>query len=76
MAFLGGNQHDSAPSGLDGIAADDLIGGPIGALHQDVGLHQADDVGGRVFVEDHHGIDAVERGENLRSFLFRRDWPA
>ena len=57
--------HDPAAARLDGVAPDDPIGGPVGALDQDVGLHQADDLGGRVFVEDDDRVDACERRQAL-----------
>ena len=31
---------------------------------------------GRVLVEHHDGVDAVERGEELRALVLRRDRPA
>ena len=52
---------------------DYLIGRPVGALDQDVGLDAADDVGRGVVVEDRHGVHAVERGEHFGALLFRVD---
>ena len=42
---------------------------------QNVGLDAADDVGGRVLVEDHDGVDAVERREHLGALVLRVDRP-
>src|SRR5436190_11563348 len=58
-------EDDAAPARLDGIPPDDLIRGPVRALDQNVGLHAADDVTGRVLVEDRDGVDALERGQQL-----------
>ena len=58
-------QHDFPASGFDGIAANNLIGRPVRAFDQDVRLHQANDLRGRVFLKNHHGVDALECGQHL-----------
>ena len=75
VALLDWLADDDAAAGLDGVAADDLIRGPVGALDQDVGLDARDDVGRRVLVEDRHGVDAVEREEDFRALALRVDRP-
>ena len=74
--MLDRNPHDATAAGLDGVTADDLVSRPVGTLHQDVRLTGADDFGGRVLVEDHHDVHALERREHLRPLLLRVDWPA
>ena len=67
--------HDAAAARFDDVAADDLIGGPVGALDEDVGLQLADDRLRRVLVEDHGGIDGRERGNHFGALVFRIDRP-
>ena len=49
---------DAAAAGFDHVAADDAVGGPVGALHQDVGLDRGDDGVRIVLVEDDDRVDA------------------
>src|SRR4051794_9603308 len=60
IALLDRLADDDAAPRLDGIAPDDLVGGPVRALHEHVRLHAADDGGGRVLVEDGDRVDARE----------------
>ncbi len=53
-----------AAAGLDDIAADDGVGGPIGALDQHVGSQRRDHVVRRVFVKGQNdGVDAFQGRE-------------
>ena len=47
--------------------------GPVGALDEHVRLERADDLVRRVFVEDHHGVDRLEREQHLGALGLRRD---
>ena len=66
---------DPPAARFDRVAADDGVGGPVGAFDEHVRLNLADDLGGRFLVEDHRRIDARERGHNLRPLALRRDRP-
>src|SRR5207244_10398248 len=70
-----GNEHNAAAARLDRIPSDDLIRGPVGALDEDVGLDAADDLGGRILVEDRDRVDAGERADDFRAFLLWDDRP-
>jgi hypothetical protein len=60
--------HDLPAPGLHQVAPDDLVGGPIGALHQQVGPEDLDDFVGIVFREGGHEIHAIEGQEHLGTF--------
>ena len=53
VARFESDAHDPAAARLDDVAADDGILGPVGALHEHVGLDRGDDRVRRVLVEDH-----------------------
>jgi hypothetical protein len=61
--------NHSATSRFDNVAADDVIGIPVGALDQDVRLNSRDDRKRRVLVERHDGVHTVESQQNLDPFL-------
>src|SRR5712692_11537356 len=67
---------DLSAAGLDGVAADDGILGPVGALDEHVGLKRRDDVVRRLLVEDHDAVDRRQRRQNLRALRLGRDRPA
>ncbi len=73
MALLERDADDPATARLDGVAADNLIRSPVGAFHEDVGLHGSNDLGRRVLVEEDDGVDGSERGHHLGAFEFGRD---
>ncbi len=64
---------DPAAAGFDDVAADDAVGGPVGALHEDVRLDRGDDGVRIVLVEDDDGIDDGERRQDLGAFLLGVD---
>lgn len=76
MAAFDRNEHHPTTARLDGVAADDLIRRPVGPLDEDVGLDEADDLGGSVLVEDDDRVDAVERRKHFCSFMLWRNWTA
>ena len=59
--------HDAAAARFDDVAADDRVGGPVGAFDEHVRLDALDDLGRRLFVENHDGVDARQRGQDLRA---------
>src|SRR5689334_3889518 len=61
-------QYHRAAARLDGVAADDLIRGPVGSLDQNVGLDATDDIRRRLVVEDRHRVDAGECLEHFAAF--------
>ena len=69
MPFFDCHANDHAAAGFDDVAADDPVGGPVGALHQDVRLDRGDDGVRIVLVEDDDGIDDGERRQDLRALL-------
>ena len=67
---------DAAAAGFDGVAADDLIRRPVGALHQHVRLNARMMSAGVSSSKIDHGVDAVERREHLGALVLRVDRPA
>src|SRR5436190_13335723 len=62
-----------AAARLDGIASDDLVGGPVRPLHQTIRLHPRNDLCWRVVVENRHGVDTLERRQHFRPDELRVD---
>ena len=56
---------DAAPVGDDLFASDDLVGGPVRPLGEDVGPKRADQVDRGGGVEDDDAVDHPERRDNL-----------
>ena len=73
MAFDQGNEHQPAAGGFDLRAADDLVRAVIAPLDQDIGADRGDQLERRVFVEDRHGVDRLERAQDLGAGLGRVD---
>ena len=73
MAVFDRRADHAAAARFDDVAADDLIGGPVGAFHEDVGLEACDDAVRRVLVEDDDGIDRGERRNDLGALGFGVD---
>ncbi len=65
VAGLDRNTDHPAASRFDDVAADDGVGGPVGAFDEHVGLERRNEGVGRLLVEDDHAIDAVERAQDL-----------
>ena len=63
--------NDAAAARLDDIAADDVVGTPVGAFDEDVRLDLSDDLVRRVLVKDDRRVDARERQQQLRAFPLR-----
>src|SRR5262245_51175853 len=74
-AGLDRNSHHFPAARFDRLAADDGIGGPVGAFDEHVRLNLENDLGRRFLVEDDGRIDALERGEDLRPLALRGDRP-
>ena len=66
MALDQGDEHQPAAGGLDLRAADDLIGPIVASLDQHIGTDRLDQFQRRVFVEDGHGVDGLERAARPR----------
>ena len=73
MSLFDRNAHDATSSRFHNIAANDGVVGPIGALHEHVGLQVFYDVVRSLLVEDGHGIDTFKRRKNLGTLMFGRD---
>src|SRR5688572_7488364 len=69
------NSYYPAAARLDRIAPDDRVVGPVSTLDENVRLDGLDDLGGSVFREDDHAIDALERSEDLGALLLVVDRP-
>src|SRR3954463_7517535 len=63
---------DLAAPGLDDVAADNGILGPVRAFHENVRLQRADHVVRSVFVEHNDRIDASQRFQNFYPLPRRR----
>lgn len=74
MSCFDGDTNDATTSRFHDVATDDGLVGPIGALHQHVGLQVFYDGVRSLLVEDGHGIDAFERRKNLGTLVFGRNW--
>lgn len=66
---------NSSASSLDNVSADDGVGRPVGALDENIGLNDSDDVMWRVFGEDHDRVHAAESRENFCTLVLRIDRP-
>ena len=68
-----GIAHDfyAATGGDYFIALWNTVAGVIGSLHLDVGPDLANEGAHIRFIEDHHGIHASERGNDLGTLLLR-----
>jgi hypothetical protein len=68
-----GNGDDAAAGGFHFFATDDLIAGPITAFYEDVREKRGNQFARRRRVEDHHGVDALQRHEDFRALALRDD---
>jgi len=68
------NGDHAAACGLYFLAPDDLIAGPIAALHEYVRKKRRDNFARRGLIEDDHRVDAFERRQNFRALAFRQNW--
>src|SRR5438477_8701038 len=59
------NALDATAARDDLVAPDDVVLGPVGALHEHVGSERGDEVAGRVVVEEDYVIDGGETREHL-----------
>ena len=62
---------DAAAARLDDVAADDVVGTPVRALDEHVGLDAPDDRVRRVLVEDRDGVHALERQQDFGALRLR-----
>ena len=76
MARLDRDADHPAAARLDGIAADNLIRGPVGALHQHVRLNRLDRFSRGVLVEQRDGATHSSAPMNLGALAFRRNRPS
>src|SRR5262245_24150481 len=61
--------HHSAATSLDDVTPDDVVGSPVRALHQHVGLNLRDDRQRRVLVEHNGGVHTLERQQDFDALL-------
>lgn len=73
MSRFDRDTHDATTSRFHNVATDDGVVGPIGALHQHVGLQVFYDVVRCLLVEDGHAINTFEPRKNLGTLMLRRD---
>src|SRR5258707_9042744 len=66
-----GHRHDAAACCLHLFAADNLVSGPVATFDENVREQGGDDALRRQVVEDHDGVNTLQRGENLRAFTLR-----
>src|SRR6266478_6067030 len=66
-----GHRHDAAARRLHFFAANNLVSRPVATLDENVGKQSGDDALRRQIVEDHDGVNALQRGENFRAFALR-----
>ena len=71
-----GDRDHFAAGALHFFTADNLIVGPVSAFYQDVGKERGDGFARGGFVEDHHGVDTIESGEEFGAFTFGDDGAA
>jgi len=74
MAFQQGHPDHPSPSRLHGVSADNVVGAPVGAFDQDIGLDPLDDLCGRVVVKNRDGVNTLERQQDLGAFGLGRNW--
>src|ERR1700674_1371792 len=65
-----GNGNDAPAGSFHFLAADNLVAGPVAALHQNIREQARDQLARRQSIEDHHGVDRFQSGENFRAFAF------
>ena len=73
MPFDHGNEHQPAARFFDLRAADDLVGSVVAPFDEDVGTYRGDQLKRGVFVENGHGVDRLERAQDLGAGLRRVD---
>jgi hypothetical protein len=67
---------DTAASGFDFGAANDLITGPIATFNENIGDEGGDDFLGSRLVKDENRVDTLEAGKNFGALLLRNDGTA
>ena len=72
IAGSNGHGNYAAACGFHFFAADNLVAGPVAAFDKYVREEGGDNFARRWFIENDDGVDAFERGENFRAFLFRK----
>src|SRR2546429_9942324 len=55
------------------VRSDDVGVAPVTSLHQHIGLDDVDEFERRVFIEDRHEVDALERRQHFRALRLRED---
>src|SRR5688572_1604833 len=76
ITLLDRDADDPAAARLDRIAADDLIGCPVGALDQHVRLKRANHLSRGILAEHRDGVDTRERRDELGTLALRGYWSA
>ena len=75
MVLLEGYANYSPSAGLDDIAADDGILGPVGAFDEYIGLKRSDQIVGCLFIKDHDTVHGGQRLQDLGALGLRCDRP-
>ena len=73
MSWFDTDTNDATTSRFHNVATDNGVVGPVGALHEHVGLQVSYDVVRSLLVENGHGIDTFERRKNLGALMFGCD---
>ncbi len=66
-----GNRNNATASGFHFLAANDLVAGPIAALHQDIREQAGNHFAGSQIIEDDDGVHRLQSTENFRALAFR-----
>jgi hypothetical protein len=68
-----GYRYNPAAGGFDFFTADDLVAGPISTFYENIGQKFGDYFAGRTVVENDHGVDTFEGGEDFGALAFGED---
>ena len=71
MTLFDRNTHHATAPRLHDVATDDGVNGPVGAFDQNIWLNRHDQIVRRFLVEDHDGVHARQRLEDLGALGLR-----
>ena len=75
MTGLERHEYNPAAARFNGIPPDDLIGGPVCALDENIRLKGPDDLCGCVLRENNDRVDRCQRGQHFGALALGRDRP-
>src|SRR6266404_2767721 len=68
-----GNRDNATAGGFHFLAANDLVAGPVAALHQDIREQAGNHFARSQIIEDDDGVHRFQSSENFRTFAFWDD---